>query len=418
MFRITDGLVTDDVIRLKYTVPEELNIPSEEFSRIDTIANRAIRAGAMPGCQVLVAVDGKVIYEKGFGYHTYEKLQPVKTSDVYDLASITKIAATTLELMKLYEQKKIILDEKISKYLPEIKKSNKKNIILRDLLAHQAGLVAWIPFWKSTFVEGEPIPYTYSTAGGPSYPFRVAEGLYLSKVYQDSIWNRIIKSPVNKEKKYLYSDLDFILAADIVERQTHKHIDELVENDFYKPMGLSTMGYSPRKHILINRIVPTENDKLFRKQLIQGDVHDPAAAMMGGVAGHAGLFSNASDLATLMQMLLNKGEYGGHKYLESSTIEEFTRTQFPQNNNRRGLGFDKAEADPAKPSPTCKSASPRTFDHQGFTGTCVWADPEQNLVYVFLSNRVNPDAENEKLSKMNVRTEIQQVIYDAIGAKH
>jgi beta-N-acetylhexosaminidase len=411
-FKIGDGLHTETPIRMKYTMPEELNIRTAKLQRIDTIINNAIAKGAMPGCQVLVAKDGKVIYNKSYGYQTYKKEQAVLNTDIYDIASITKIASTTMGLMKLYDDGNIDLNKKLSKLLPELKFTNKKNIVFRDMLTHQAGLQSWIPFWTSTVSNGVLMDNLYKAAASKDYPTRVAEGIYLKKGYSDTIWSKIIKSPLGEKGKYVYSDLGFITTKKIVEKQSKEPIDKFVRNTFYAPLGLSTMGFLPLTRFNKKRIVPTEDDTKFRKQLLQGDVHDPAAAMMGGIAGHAGIFSNANDLAILMQMLLQNGEYGGRRYLKETTVAEFTKQQFPK--NRRALGFDKQESDPNKSGPVCKSASAKTFGHQGFTGTCVWVDPEYNLVYVFLSNRVNPDADNEKLVKMNVRTDVQQAIYNAI----
>lgn len=411
-FKIGDGLNTAAPFRLKYTLPEETGLSSSWFYRIDSIARDAIEKKATPGCQILVAKQGKVIYYKSFGYHSYVTSPAVKNSDIYDLASITKVASTTMGLMKVYEEGKVSFDKKIIKYLPALKRTNKKDILFRDMVTHQAGLQSWIPFWKSTVVKGEPSPLIYNKQKNSLFSVRVSEELYMKNSYIDTMWEKIYDSPVSKEKKYLYSDLGFILTKEIVEKEAKVPIDSLVKTEFYKPLGLSTMGFYPRNRFPLTRIVPTELDNNFRKQLVHGDVHDPAAAMFGGISGHAGLFSNANDMAILMQMLLNKGQYGGVKYLKPTTIEEFTRQQFPK--NRRGIGFDKPEPDKTKSSPTSPLASLKTFGHQGFTGTCFWVDPEHELIYIFLSNRVHPDAENEKLGKLNVRTNIQQLIYEAI----
>jgi beta-N-acetylhexosaminidase len=415
-FKIGDGLITDEPIRLKYTVPEELGLKSADFARIDSVALRAIRSKAMPGCQVLVAREGKVIYQKSFGYHSYVTSPAVKNTDLYDIASITKIASTTVALMKVQEDKGLLLDRKIGKFLPELKGTNKKDLIFRDVLTHQAGLQSWIPFWKSTVSEGELIPGIFSKQRSDTFPLRVAEEMYMSRSYLDTVWDKIHKSPVSKEKKYVYSDLGFILTRRIVEKEAGISVDSLVRKSFYRPLGLSTMGFRPRERFPLTRIVPTEYDEKFRRQLVHGDVHDPAAAMMGGIEGHAGLFANAGDVAILMQMLLNNGEYGGQKFLKKQTIAEFTRQQFPGTANRRGLGFDKPDARPDK-SPASASAGLNSFGHQGFTGTCVWADPDSKLIYVFLSNRVHPSADNDKLVKMSVRTEIQEAVYEAIRNK-
>jgi beta-N-acetylhexosaminidase len=409
------GINSSIPIRLKYTFPEDAGMSSADLSGIDSIALKAIAAGATPGCQVLVAKDQKVIYYKSFGTHTYEDTTRVKNSDLYDIASVTKIAATCLESMKLVDEKKINLDQPVSKYLPALKTTNKKKIIIRDLMAHQAGLQSWIPFWKQTITTtgslSEDIYVRKETEG---FSIRVAEDIYMRNTYRDSVIKWIYDSPVNERGKYVYSDLGPILMKSLLEEETGDSLDHYLDKNFYHPLGLTSLTFRPRNKFDLKKIIPTENDKEFRHQLIHGDVHDPAAAMLGGVSGNAGLFSDANDLAVIMQLYLNKGIYGGRQYLSQNTVNEFTRQQFAINKNRRGLFFDKPEPDPKKQSPACKDASMKAFGHQGFTGTCAWVDPEYNLVYIFLSNRVNPDATNDKLSKMNVRTDIQQVIYDAI----
>ncbi len=402
-------------IRFKYTLPEDVGINSNDLSAIDTIALKAIAARATPGCQVLVAKDQKVIYYKSFGTHSYDDTTRVKNSDLYDIASVTKIAATCLATMKLVDEKKVDLNQPMSKYLPVLKATNKKNIIIRDVLAHQAGLQSWVPFWKQTITStgslSEDIYVRKETEG---YSVRVADGIFMRNNYRDSVMQWIYDSPLNERGKYVYSDFGPILMKSLVEKETELPIDQYLDRNFYNPLGLSSLTFLPMNKFDLKKIVPTEDDKNFRHQLIHGDVHDPAAAMLGGVSGNAGLFSDANDLAVIMQLYLNKGIYGGKQYISQTTVNEFTKQQFAITKNRRGLFFDKPEPDPKKQSPTCKDASLKTFGHQGFTGTCAWVDPEYNLVYIFLSNRVNPDATNDKLVKMNVRTDIQQVIYDAI----
>lgn len=413
-FRLNDGIFTDALSRLKYTLPEEVNIRSEDLARIDSIAGRAIDLGATPGCQVLVAKDGKVIYYKSFGYHTYEKKIPVRNTDLYDIASVTKVSSTALAVMSLYDKGKLDLDKKVYKYLPELKTSNKKDALVREVLSHQAGLQAWIPFWMNTMAEGKLLKKYYRASPENNFSVRVAKNLYLRSDYPDTMWQQVLSSPVKDRGKYVYSDLGMMLMKKVAEKLNHQPLDSFVTKNYYAPLGLSTMGYNPRSRFPLERIIPTEKDMKFRKVLVHGDVHDPAAAMMGGVAGHAGVFSDANDLAILMQMMLQGGEYGGKRYFRKETLSEFTRQQYIENENRRGLIFDKPEVDISKSNPTAKDASSKTFGHSGFTGTCVWVDPEQNLVYVFLSNRVNPDAGNNKLANMNIRTDIHQAIYDAI----
>jgi CubicO group peptidase (beta-lactamase class C family) len=332
---------------------------------------------------------------------------------LYDLASITKIAATTASIMKLVDEKKININENLGYYLPQVVGSNKQNIILREMLAHQAGLKDWIPFWMKTVEKGEYKPGIYNTVRNDDYPKRVADHLFINKNYEDSIYKQIIESPVKDTGKYVYSDLGYYFLKKIIEKQTFVPEERYVIKYFYSPLGLSTMGYKPRDRFDLDRIVPTELDKKFRKQLIHGDVHDQGAAMLGGVGGHAGLFSDANDLAVMMQLFLNKGEYGGKRYIDSATISEFTKCQYCKT-NRRAIGFDKPETNPDKISPVCGCVSPYSFGHTGFTGTIAWADPANQLVFIFLSNRVNPNADDNKLVKTGIRSRIQEVIFEAL----
>lgn len=415
-FTLGTGITTQK-IRFKYTIPEDIGIASKHLSEIDSIAISGIRERAYPGCQILVAKDGNIIYHKSFGYHTYENKRKVSNSDIYDLASITKIAGALPAIMKLADEKKIDIDDPLVQYLPEVKGTNKQYMCLREILAHQAGLKDWIPFYTATLKQGQYKEGIYDTKPSEEFPYRVAENLYIHKSYRDTIYKKIIESPLNPKFDYKYSDLGYYFFHRIIEDITNEKLDEYEYKNFYAPLGMTTTGYNPRKRFDLRQIVPTEYDMVFRKQLVHGDVHDQGAAMMGGVAGHAGLFSNANDLAKLMQMYLQYGEYGGRRYLSKEIVDEFIRCQFCENNNRRGAGFDKPEPDASKDSPTCKCVSYMSFGHSGFTGTYAWADPEHGIVYIFLSNRVYPDAENKKLIKMGIRTRIQQVIYDAVNTQ-
>jgi beta-N-acetylhexosaminidase len=408
------GIMISNPERFSFSLPEDAGINSNDLSRIDSIALKAIKQGATPGCQILVAKDQKIIYYKSFGTHTYHDTARVLNSDLYDIASVTKIAATCLATMKLVDEKKLDLDHLLSEYLPELKGTNKKNLVIRDVLAHQAGLQSWIPFWKQTITAaGSLSEHIYIRKKSDAFSTRVAEGIFMRNDYRDSVMQWIYNSPLAERGKYVYSDFGPILLKSVVEKITDQPFDQYLDREFYHPLGLSNLTFQPADKFSLKQVVPTENDIEFRHQLIHGDVHDPAAAMLGGISGNAGLFSDAYDLAVIMQLYLNGGTYGGKHYLDESTVREFSRQQFPQNNNRRGLFFDKPEPDLNKSSPVSKSASMKTFGHQGFTGTCAWVDPEYNLIYIFLSNRVNPDASNDKLVKMNVRTDIQQVIYDS-----
>ena len=359
-----------------------------------------------------MAKDGVVVYDKSFGYHTYATEREVRWDDVYDLASITKVGASLISFMKLVDEGKVKVDDKVSNHLLELKSTNKKDMKFRDMLAHYAQLAAWIPFYTKTVKDGVPDSVYYRTEQSEEFPHHVAQNLYMRKDYPDTIYGIINDTKLRQEKKYKYSDLGYYYMKKVVELESGEKLEDFTASSFYRPLGLSTMGFHPRKRIELNRIVPTEYDMTFRKQLIQGDVHDPGAAMLGGVGGHAGLFSNANDLAVLMQLFLNEGEYGGKRYISEETIKEFIKCQFCKNGNRRGIGFDKPE--PSGGGPTCECVSMLSFGHTGFTGTMAWADPEKDIVYIFLSNRVYPDADNSKLLKMDVRTNIQQVIYDSL----
>ena len=410
-FAYGDGLKTEKV-RLAYGEPAQVRMDENILANIDSITLDAIAKKATPGAQVLVAKDGVVVYEKSFGHHTYESEQEVRWDDVYDLASITKIGASLASFMQLVDKGDLDVDDKVSDHLFELKKTNKKNITFRDMLAHYAQLPAWIPFYTKTLKNGIPDSSYYQTTPSSEFPFQVAQNLYLRKDYPDTVYRIINDAKLLTKKEYKYSDLGYYYMKKLIKLETGKPLEEYTMDNFYRPLGLSTMGFLPRKRIELNRIVPTEDDKIFRKQLVQGDVHDQGAAMLGGVGGHAGLFSNANDLAVMMQLFLNEGQYGGQRYISEKTVKEFTKCQFCKNGNRRGIGFDKPE--PSGGGPTCECVSMLSFGHTGFTGTMAWADPEKDIVYIFLSNRVYPDAENSKLLKMDVRTKIQQVIYDAI----
>ncbi len=283
-------------------------------------------------------------------------------------------------------------------------------------MAHQARLKPWIPFYKKTLLNGQLDSTYYSKTPSKKYSIKVADSIYLRNNFQVSILKDIINSDLLEKEEYVYSDLGFYLLRELVEKVSKQTFEEYLNEQFYNPLGLSNTYFNPLNHQELGNIIPTENDKEFRKQLVRGYVHDQGAAMLGGVSGHAGLFSNANELAVIFQMLIQKGTYGGKKYLDSATVELFTRQQFPLLKNRRALGFDRQLPIPSENGPACKSASQQSFGHSGFTGTYVWADPKENLVYVFLSNRVCPDADNHKISDLNIRTNIHQLIYDAIKA--
>ncbi len=396
--------------------PAEIDFDALKLQEIDRIANEAIAQKAIPGCVILVARKGKLAYHKAFGFTNYDQLEPIHTNMIYDLASVTKISATTVSIMKLVEEGKIDLNKTLGDYLPSTKGTDKAALQIKDILLHQAGLIPFIPFYKALIdtATGSPLPAYFSKQWSESFSFRVAEDLYLRNDWQDSIYKKIFDSKLTPTGKYIYSDNDFIFLAKIVEAVSGKNISQFAKANFYEPLGMTTTGYHPRELFPLGNIVPTELEKQFRQQLIRGDVHDEGAALMGGVAGHAGLFSNAYDLAQLYQMLLNGGSLNGKNLLKKETIDLFTAYQTAE--SRRGLGFDKPEKNNStrKDAYPSKSVSLQTYGHTGFTGTCVWVDPEKELIYIFLSNRVTPSRSNNKLGQLNIRSLVQEAIYESL----
>ncbi|MEM8908703.1 MAG: serine hydrolase, partial [Bacteroidota bacterium] len=414
--RFNQGVSTNTLFRLGYELPERVGLQSEVLARIDGIAQEAIDLKATPGCTVLVAKDGKVVFHKAYGYHTYAKRRRVSRSDLFDLASITKVAATTLSVMKLSEEGKINIYQPISQYLPELQNTNKAQMTIEEIMTHRSGLKAWIPFFEQTLTGSRrnprPSSKYYRKQQTETFNVPVTEKLFLRTDYVPSIKQQIIDSELRANKRYKYSDLGFYLLADLVERISGLPLDRYVEQNFYYPLGLHATTFKPWRKFGNSRIVPSEKDKYFRRQVVQGYVHDMGAAMLGGVSGHAGLFANANELAVLMQLLLNGGYYGGKQYLRSETIQKFTSKRVDC--TRRGIGFDLRETDLNRSQNMSDRASERTFGHLGFTGTCAWADPKHNLLYVFLSNRTYPSMRNYKLNKEDIRPRIQAVIYDAL----
>lgn len=391
--------------RLQYTVPEDAGITTANLAGIDNIAAEAIQEQATPGCVVLVARDGKVIFNKAYGYHTYAKTIPDKLTDIFDVASMTKISATTMEAMQLTDQGKLNIDSTLGYYLPQARKTNKNDLTIREVLEHQAGLIPDIP----TFDKIKPTDHTSDSSA--FYPTKVNENYFLRKDYfKDVMWPDMLNSPVKTRGQYVYSDLSMCFMQQVEETLTATPLNVYVQKQFYDPLGMQTAGFLPLYRFPVNQIIPTEDDKKDRHALLDGYVHDPTAALMGGVAGHAGLFASANDIAILYQMMLNRGTYGGVEYIKPATVDKFTAKQ--SNISRRGLGFDRWDPmlDHHYPS---KLASTEAYGHTGFTGTCVWVDPKYNLVYIFLSNRVHPNV-GSKLSSLNIRPRIQDVVYEAI----
>lgn len=428
--------------RLGYQSPEMCGIASAKLTEIDSLCEKAIRQKATPGCQVLVVKDGYVFYNKAFGFNTYKKEIPNHTSNIYDLASVTKITATLPAIMKLYDEHTINLDSPLSNYYTPLKNTNKKDLTVKEILCHNAGLKTFIPFFTNA-IDRKSLPgslfssvkspknpvklkdklYVYldyhfkdstiSNTPKPAYEF-IEQGIYIFPTFRDTVMNSILNSDLMSKKVYAYSDLGFILLKFAVEEITQKKIDTYCKDVFYKKLGMNNTDFMGKERLNNKYIVPSNIDNLYRKTELKGSVHDPAAAILGGIAGHAGLFSNADDLAKILEMYLNKGTYGGETFLSPETVAAFTEKNNTFTENRRGLGFDKPETDNTKSGPTCRLAPTCSYGHTGFTGIITWCDPENKLIYIFLSNRTYPDEFNTKLSDENIRTKIQEVIYKAI----
>lgn len=399
--------------RLKYTYPKDAGIDESKLYKIDSIVINSIREGAFPGCQVLAARNGKVFYNKSFGYCTYDKKQGVTNGHLYDLASMTKILATTASLMKMQDENIFDVNQTLGYYLPEIDTTNKADLVIKNVLLHQARLKPWIPFYLKTIDSDSIKSAVYHATPSGAWTVPVADSMFISKTYKDTIFKEILNSDLRKKNEYKYSDLGYYLIQRIIEKETQTPLDKYAEQSFYKSLGANHLSYTPLNKFSENDIVPTEDDHYFRNQLVRGYVHDMGSAMMGGVGGHAGLFSNANDVAKMMQMFLNKGKYAGRQYLSEDVVEQYTSCQNCPT-NRRGLGFDKRQMDTNKIGPTCDLVSAKSFGHTGFTGTMAWGDPETGILYVFLSNRINPSSENIKLIKLHTRTHIQEVLNEAI----
>ena len=411
-----EGSPNNTLDRLAYGIPEMVGMNSQTLAKIDAVVAQALDSGATPGCNIIIARNGQVIFDKAYGWKTYDKAEPVTSQTIYDLASITKVAATLQTVMFMHEKKLIDIDKKISVYLPELKTTNKKDFTIKDVLTHQAGLWPYLPYWLQTMKDSTLLPNYYSRTQNSEYPFPVAKDLFASKVMKDSLWQWIINAKIrDKNPKtpydYTYSDMGFYIMQHLAEKLLNQPMQDFLSQNIYEPIGATTTGFLPLERFPEYQIAPTEVDKQFRGSKLVGYVHDQGAAMHGGVAGHAGLFSNANDLAKLGQMWLQKGSYGGHQFYKPETIELFTSKQY--DSNRRGLGWDKPTISDWN-GPTSLYASPKTFGHTGFTGTAVWVDPEFNLVFVFLSNRVYPDMFNTKLLTGNIRPRIQDIIYQSI----
>ncbi|QIH40075.1 serine hydrolase [Flavobacterium sp. Sr18] len=413
IFKVNDGLPTEKLNRLGFTTPENVGMNSTILSKIDDIANNAINAKMTPGIQVLVARKGKVIYQKSFGYHTYDKSIKVEDSDIYDVASLTKILATLPNVMLQYDQQKINLETTLGTMSPIFKDTNKANINFKDLLSHYAGLAAGIPFYKATIDKSKsPSEVYFRKVAEENFSKKLGDSLFIRNDFSDTIMKMIVDSKLSVKKEYKYSDLTFMILKDYLEKTTGKTLDVLIQENFYSSLGMNNSSFNPLNKFDKNRIPPTETDTYFRRQLLQGYVNDLSAALEGGVSGHAGVFSNAMDVAKIMELYLQKGNYGNQQYFSEKTFEDFNTCYFCAVGNRRGVGFDKPQL--GAEGPTCGCASMTSFGHTGYTGTMAWADPETQIVYVFLSNRTFPVAAENRLSKANIREDIQKVIYEAI----
>jgi CubicO group peptidase (beta-lactamase class C family) len=427
--------------RLKYGIPEEVGLISDSLMLINGIVEDAIRKTAIPGAQVLVAKNGVVVFNKNFGWVTYDKNRMVTGDIIYDLASITKVMATLPVLMQQYDRGSWHLNNKLSDFIPEADTTDKGKITMRQLLLHESGLPAFISFYIEAIDRTKLSGTLFSNRRSPTHTLRLEDRLFLNKsvayrddvfqaqhdlkfsvpvaknlfmnvFYQDSMFYRILKSKTDLVVKYRYSDLNFMLLQRISENITKESLEVQANINFYKPIGASSLCFNPWKTIPLDQVAPTENDQVFRHQLLHGYVHDPGAAMMGGIAGHAGLFGNASDLAKMAQMYLNNGVYGGARFINEETMMLFTSQQ--NQANRRGLGFDKPENIPENNSSVTQLVSPLSYGHTGFSGTIVWIDPEYDLIFIFLSNRIHPNSYNKKILELGIRPRVQRAVYQSI----
>ncbi|MEM1137601.1 MAG: glycoside hydrolase family 3 N-terminal domain-containing protein, partial [Bacteroidota bacterium] len=416
-FKAGKGFEMATLGRLGFGFPESVGMESAILEGIDSIANYAISVEATPGCQILVARNGKIVYNKSFGHHTYSKKSPVTNESVYDIASLSKVLGTLQAVMMLEQQQKLDLNQKASTYLPELLNTNKENMVIKDILSHQAGLKSFYPFWKYV-MDGKAHRLDYlSYEPKEGYSIQISPDLFAIDHIADSVWQWVIDTDLARNRygygkvRYRYSDLGFMMMRKLVERISGQPLEVFLQEYFYKPLGLNYLTYKPAEKFDRTQLIPTEMDIYHRKGLVHGYVHDPAAALIGGVGGHAGLFSNAHDISVILQMNLQEGFYGGKWYLQPETITKFNERYF--DNNRRGLGWDKPPLKDVR-STSSELSSDLTFGHTGFTGTCGWVDPAHNLVYVFLSNRIHPFVGNQKLIREDIRTKIHDIIYQSI----
>ena len=418
-FKAGSGLTTTAINRIAFGTPESVGMDGLMLKKIDDIAVASIQDRVFPGCQILVARRGKIIYDKQFGTLNYKLPERVNQETIYDLASLTKVSATLQALMLLYDRQQIDLDERASHYLPELLATNKENFTVRDLLLHRSGLVSFYPpLWERTMTSaGALLPDYYSSRADSSFYLQIAPKLFAKSALRDSVWKWVVKSPMNNRKEkaggygYVYSDLGFMTLQKIVEKVSGQPLDIFVSSNIYEPLGLPYLGFNPLRRFSEKQIAPTEQDYRYRNQLLQGTAHDQMAAEVGGVSGHAGLFGTARDLAVLLQMNLWKGNYAGKKYFLPTTVPLFSRVY--DESHHRGLGWDKVPYD-GNSSFVSSMASINSFGHTGFTGTMVWVDPDEDLLFVFLSNRVNPNAENTAITSQRTRRRIHDIVYTSL----
>ena len=408
------GMKSKKVTRLDYN--EKVVNEKKEYDKIDSLVNQSIKDRVMPGCQLLFGQNGKIIYHKAFGYHTYDSTTPVKLTDLYDIASVTKVAATTTALMCLYDKRKFKANDELSKYVPMLNNSNKDDLKINDILAHQAGLRNWIPIYKCTLAENGKLikPEIVATDSSKQFGIKLTDSTFLRSDYVDTVYSQIIKSPVTIRPKYKYSDLGFYLFPLMVSKLSGKSFEDYCTEEIFRPLGMNNTCFLPLNKFSRSQIVPSEVDNTWRHDTVWGYVNDQGAAMIGGISGHAGLFSNANDLAKLCQLWLNNGTYGDVTLFSKKTILTFTKAPFHDNDNRRALGFDKPLTKYDPDGPTCEAASQDSYGHFGFTGAYIWIDPKYNCFMVFLTNRTFPTSSNNKLAKLNIRTQIQEYFYQAI----
>ena len=414
-FPVNSHIKTNVLNRLSYSSPKNQGFDTFKLNKIDSIARFAIKKKMIPGAQILVAKNGDVIYNKSFGYKKYESSNKVKWDDIYDLASLTKILSSVPLLMNEYELENINLETTLSDLFPNMDLKDKKSISIKEMLSHQAGLFPWIPFYKKTIdsLTNKPLSNWYKSSKKDGYSIKLTDELFLKDVFLDTINSNIINSDLSADKFYVYSDLPYYFIKNFLENKNKNNLDDQLKKILLLDLGANKTTYNPTLSFSKSKIVPSEINNYFRNTTLHGYVHDMGAAMQGGIGGHAGLFSNSNDVAKIMQMYLQGGYYGGKRFFKTSTINDFNTCYFCENNNRRGIGFDKPQLDNSKP--TCGCVPMSSFGHSGFTGTYTWADPENKIVYVFLSNRTFPTMENKMLYKYNIRTEIQRVIYESFN---